>query len=89
MQPFPSNINIKDDQSFFFKPGATFKVFVTPWWDSKISIGTTLTLSQTVFIDSDMLNMNPVPAAPPHKGKENGNYDNLCFPKYRNSEFSL
>jgi hypothetical protein len=84
MQPFPSNTNIADDPSFFFKAGATFSVWVTPWWDSKMSMGTTLTLSQTVFIDADMLNMNPVPEVPPHKGRGDGNYDNLCFPKYRN-----
>jgi len=61
MQPFPSNANIAGDQSFFFKPGAKFNVILKQWWDADNSIYATLTLGKTVFIDTDMLNMNPVP----------------------------
>jgi len=61
MQPFPSNANIAGDQSFFFKPDAKFDVILKQWWDTRWTIKTTLTLGQTVFVDADMLNMNPVP----------------------------
>jgi len=72
MQPFPSNANIAKDPDFFFKPGRKFKVTITPGWHSKEQTQSTLTISPTVFIDTDMLNMNPVPEVHhEHKGKEN------------------
>ena len=61
MHPFPSNSNIAKDPSFFFQAGATFDVTLSPDWDSKEQMKATLTLSERVFIDTDMLNMNPVP----------------------------
>jgi hypothetical protein len=61
MQPFPSNSNIAMDPSFFFQAGATFNVTLSPDWDSKEQMEATLTLSERVFIDTDMLNLDPVP----------------------------
>jgi hypothetical protein len=64
MHPFPSNDNIKDAGSrFFFKPHANFVVSLmrTINFDvgGVIAKGT-VELSGSVFIDTDMLNMNPV-----------------------------
>jgi hypothetical protein len=61
MHPFPSNANIAKDPTFFFKAGAKFDVTVSPDWDLKEQMKATLTLSERVFIDTDMLNLNPVP----------------------------
>jgi len=78
MQPFPSNADIAKDPSFFFKAGAKFNVTLTPELNSKEHTKGTLTLSRTVFIDTDMLNMNPVPGH--HAAEQNKDQDKSLPP---------
>lgn len=56
MQPFPPNIDI-DKRRFFFSPGKVLAFEIT---DSPATQGT-LTLTNNSFVDTDMLNEDPVP----------------------------
>lgn len=67
MQPFPDNAGIAklvEDNRFFFKAGAEFQVTLSDSVDvskgETVQTGT-LTLSSDLFVDTDMLNENPVP----------------------------
>jgi hypothetical protein len=59
MQPFPSNKDIANDTDFFFRPNKVlpFKFTAADGTSAKGS----LTLTKNVFVDTDMLNEDPVP----------------------------
>jgi glutamate/tyrosine decarboxylase-like PLP-dependent enzyme len=59
MQPFPSDKDIANDPDFFFRPNKVlpFKFTAADGTD----VTGTLTLTENVFVDSDMLNDDPVP----------------------------
>ncbi|TDL20030.1 PLP-dependent transferase [Rickenella mellea] len=63
MQPFPPNekIQIQSDPPFFFRPGAEFEVELTADLarDPILAKGK-VTLSKNIFVDTNMLNMDPV-----------------------------
>ncbi|KAF8813146.1 PLP-dependent transferase [Phlegmacium glaucopus] len=71
MQPLPSNNGMASDNNFFFRPRVTYDVAIfknmelnedgeTPLAKGK------LTLGDSVFTDTDMLNENPLPSAHAH-----------------------
>ena len=60
MQPFPPNKDIVNDPDFFFRPGK-----VLPFTVEGVDVKGSLTLTKNVFVDTDMLNEDPVP----EKGK--------------------
>jgi len=60
MQPFPSNKDIANDPDFFFRPDR-----VLPFTAQGGNVKGRLTLAKNVFVDTDMLNEDPVP---PKKG---------------------
>jgi hypothetical protein len=59
MQPFPSNKDVANDPDFFFRPNKElpFKFTAANGTDVK----GTLALTKNVFVDTDMLNDDPVP----------------------------
>ena len=63
MQPFPSDKDIANDPDFFFRPNKvlSFTANTTGGW-----LKGSLTLTKNVFIDTDMLNEDPVP---PERGE--------------------
>jgi hypothetical protein len=56
MQPFPSNKDIANDPDFFFRPNK-----VLPFTVEDTDVKGSLTLTENVFVDTDMLNEDPVP----------------------------
>jgi hypothetical protein len=56
MQPFPSNKDIANDTDFFFRPDK-----VLPFTVEGSEVIGSLTLTKNVFVDTDMLNGDPVP----------------------------
>ena len=60
MQPFPPNKDIAQDNNFFFRPNK-----VLPFTVEGSNVKGSLTLTKNVFVDTDMLNEDPVPK--PHK----------------------
>ena len=62
MQPFPANKDIAREKQFFFRPNAVYDIVITKDFSltTKIAEGK-MQLSDTVFTDTDMLNMDPVP----------------------------
>jgi hypothetical protein len=56
MQPFPSNKDIANDPDFFFRPNK-----VLPFTVEGTDVKGSLTLTENVFVDTDMLNEDPVP----------------------------
>jgi hypothetical protein len=59
MQPFPSNKDIANDPNFFFRPNKVLPFTVTIGF---FEVKGSLTLTKNVFVDTDMLNEDPVPA---------------------------
>ena len=64
MQPFPSDKDIANDPNFFFRPNQALPFTATI--PGGASLKGSLTLTKNVFIDTDMLNEDPVP---PKKGE--------------------
>lgn len=60
MQPFPPNKDIAQDRNFFFYPNKVF-----PFTVEGSNVKGSLTLTKNVFVDTDMLNEDPVPK--PHE----------------------
>jgi hypothetical protein len=58
MQPFPSNKDVAKDVDFFFRPNKVLP-FIVP--DTQLEVTGSLTLKKNVFVDTDMLNEDPVP----------------------------
>jgi hypothetical protein len=59
MQPFPSNKDIANDLNFFFRPSKVLPFEFAPTTGPKVK--GKLTLTKNVFVDTDMLNEDPVP----------------------------
>jgi hypothetical protein len=60
MQPFPPNKDIAQDRNFFFRPKKVLAFTV-----EGSNVKGSLTLTKNVFVDTDMLNEDPVPK--PHE----------------------
>jgi hypothetical protein len=59
MQPFPPNKDI-DKNQFFFSPGKVLAFDINDSQGNQVAQGT-LTLTENSFVDTDMLNEDPVP----------------------------
>ncbi|TFK69899.1 PLP-dependent transferase [Pluteus cervinus] len=90
MQPFPSNGQIAEAKSFFFKANEEYNVAVTVRLGAtEVLAEGTMTLSDMVFIDTDMLNMNPMPDHHQHADSHVTHELRGSFGLYKKEETSL